>query len=267
MHPRHLWYLPWLLLGLLTGCDEKNNTQLVGTVERTIVELAAPVSETIAALPVSIGQHAKASTLVVQLNDEIAKAELDAAEAALQAATATQKSAQREFDRFAGLRRKKAASATQLDKARRARDEANALVAQRKAQITVAEKRLKDLSISTPLAGILDQRPFELGERVPSGVVVAVVISDEAPWVRIWLPARVVSSINAERTVDVQVEGYQESFSGRIIEIAHQPEYTPHYALTERESAHLVYRAKVLLSDAPKDLRPGLSARVTLNPA
>ena len=34
--------------------------------------------------------------------------------------------------------------------------------------------------------------------------------------------------------------------------------------LTERESAHLVYRARVVLEDAPHDLRPGLAARVEL---
>lgn len=259
-------FFPCLIASLLSACGVDEELELVGTVERTVVELAAPVSEAITRLPLEIGDHVYAGQLVVQLNDEIAHAELAAAKASLQAATATLEAGEREFNRFSGLRNKKATSATRLDEVRRVRDEALALVAERSARVTVAKKRLRDLSVSSPVNGRVDQRPFELGERVPAGVVVAVVLSEYAPWVRVWMPARAVSRINTQRSARIRIDGFTEEFAGQIQDVSHEPEFTPHYALTERESAHLVYRARISIKDAPEALRPGLTARVTLDP-
>jgi hypothetical protein len=60
----------------------------------------------------------------------------------------------------------------------------------------------------------------------------------------------------------VYIEGYSQEFDGLVEHMAAQAEFTPHFALTEKESAHLVYETRILLPDAPSDLRPGLPARV-----
>ncbi len=247
---------------LLGGCLPEQETQLVGRVERTTYELAAPVTETLVDLPVEISEAVDDGELVARLDDDVASAELEAAEAALQAAEAKLTAAEREFKRFAGQR--KAASVTQLDEARRVRDESLAQAAERRARVRQAQKRLDDLSIRAPADGIMDQLPFDVGERVPAGVVLAVIMSADAPWVRVWLPARYVARVKPGTRARVEVDGYTETLQGRVQDIAYEPEYTPHYALTERESAHLVYRSRVMLLDAPKDMRPGLAARVHL---
>ena len=46
--------------------------------------------------------------------------------------------------------------------------------------------------------------------------------------------------------------------------MAREPEFTPHYALTERDRVHLVYETRVRLQDAPPGLRPGLPAEVEI---
>ena len=102
------------------------------------------------------------------------------------------------------------------------------------------------------------------GERVPAGGVVAVIQSRERPWVRVWIPARGVARLNEEAWAEVEVVGLERNFRGRVRDVSREAEFTPHYALTERESAHLVYRARVVLEDAPEDLRPGLAAEVKL---
>ncbi len=266
--PPHIRCLPVCLMPLLLhACGEDASLGLVGRVERTSYELAAPATESLVDLPADIGDRVAAGDVVARLDDEVARAELEAAEAALDAAAATLVAGQREFRRFAGLRSRQAASATALDEARRVRDEALALAAERRARVSQAQKRLQDLSIRSPSAGIVDQRPFDVGERVPAGVVVVVVVADTTPWVRVWLPARTLAGIGPGSSARVRIEGYEQEFMGRIQDVAHEPEYTPHYALTERESAHLVYRTRVLLPEAPADLRPGLAARIEIGPA
>ena len=70
--------------------------------------------------------------------------------------------------------------------------------------------------------------------------------------------------INSELEVRVQIQGMKEWYNGRLEYVSRQPEFTPHYALTERESAHLVYESRVVIEDAPSDLRPGLPAEVKI---
>ena len=266
MTPRfRVFLLPALVLAVSTAGCEQQSLELTGSVERTALELAAPVSEVIVDLPVAIGEHVDASGVVVKLDTEVAEAELTAYEAAHASALATRTEAEGEYQRIARLRQAGVATPQALDEARRQRDEAVALVAEKAARIAQARKRLRDLHLTSIVAGVVDQLPYQVGERVPAGGVVAVVLADEKPWVRVWLPSRAVARVSAEATALVRVEGLDQTLHGHVADISREPEFTPHYALTEREGAHLVYETRIVLDDAPPDLRPGLPAQVDLN--
>ena len=258
--------LPMVLLaaGLLWGCEEE--VELAGTVERKVLELATPISEVITELPIAEGDRVEAGQIVVQLDTEVVAAELRAAEAAKAAAEASQVEAEGEYQRQVQLRRSRVTAPQALDAARRKRDEAVAQAAEREARIAQAKKRLENLTIRAHAAGIVDQLPYEVGERAPAGGVVAVVMADAKPWVRIWLPARIVAHIGSGSKATVAVEGFEKPLQGTVTHVAREPEFTPHYALTERESAHLVYGSRIRLDDAPEDLRAGLPARVHFEP-
>lgn len=250
-------------LATLTGCGAET-VELAGTVERKLLELAAPVSAVIVELPVDVGERVAAGEVVVQLDTTVAEAELRAHTAAHEAAQAALKQAEGEYKRVEGLRRARVSTEQALDDALRKRDEALAQVAEKEARIAQATKRLEELTLRAHAAGVVDQLAFEEGERVPAGGVAAVVLADETPWVRVWLPARAAARVHPGSTGEVEIEGLDGHLSGRVIDVAREPEFTPHYALTERESAHLVYEARVRIEDAPPGLRPGLPARVRL---
>lgn len=243
------------------GCTD-NSLELAGVVDRTAIELAAPISEVIVGLEVEVGQRVDAGTVVVRLDDAVAVAELRASEAGLAAAHASLVEGEGEFARQEKLRTARVATKQALDVARRARDEALALVAEREARIAQAEKKLEDLSIRAHTSGVVDQLPYQAGERVPAGGVVAVVVADESPWVRAWLPARAIARLAPNHAAKVKVEGFDSWFEAKVNRIGREAEFTPHYALTEREGAHLVFESRLTLIDAPADLRPGLPARI-----
>jgi HlyD family secretion protein len=251
-------------LVLLAACGRGSVYHLVGTVERTRLELTAPISEVLVESPVKLGQRVEADQVVVRLDSEVAAAEQRAGEASVAAAQAAATDAEREFDRVQSLSERRVASAQELDRATRQRDEARATLAEREARLAQARRHLADLELRAHRAGIVDQLPFEVGERVPAGAVVAVVQTDDKPWVRVWLPAAATARLTPEARAAVTVEGLPSTFHGTIADVGREPEFTPHYALTERESSHLVYQARILLADAPADLRPGLPAQVTL---
>ncbi len=249
-------------LGVLACGGE--DLELAGVVERTTLELSAPVSEEVVQHPRPVGTAVTVGEPIVVMRNEVAKLDLEAAQARHRAAQANLSAAEQEFRRAEGLRRAAVSTPAALDAARRTRDEAVALLAERAAQRAQAERRLADLTVRATADGVVDQLPYDIGERVPSGGVVAVVLAKERPWVRIWLPARAVSRLAPGAEANIEIEGLDGTYTGRLTEIAREAEFTPHYALTERERAHLVYEARLEIEDAPEDLRPGLPATVRL---
>jgi len=254
----------WSLLTLAGCAREGSDLVLVGSVERTLIELTAPVSEVIVDVAVQRGTHVAPGDLVVQLDRSIAEAEVAAAEAVLAGARSNATVAQDDLARARNLYRKKIASEQQFDRAKLVREEAAAKLREAEMRLAVVRKRLADLSVIATVAGVVDQIPFDRGERVPAGAVVAVVLQDEDPWVRVWIPERAWSRVGPGTPAVLRIDGGLQPMHGRLVEVAREPEFTPHYALTERERAHLVYEARVVIDDAPSDLRPGVPADVVI---
>lgn len=253
-----------MLLAVFSGCGGAEKLELAGTLERRTLEVSAPISEIIVDLPVNVGDHVDKGTIMVQLDTEVVAAELRAHEAAHSAANALLKETTSEFNRQAKLRRANVSTFQAYDSAKRKKDEALSMVAEKEARIAQAKKRLEDLTIRSRAPGVVDQLPYEAGERVPAGGVVAVVIADDNPWVRVWLPARAVARVNIGQEAKVKVEGLDPWFDAKVEHVSREAEFTPHYALTERESAHLVYETRVRLTNPKRDLPPGIPARVRI---
>ena len=112
-----------VLILLAVGCQAgRGDLVLVGTVERTMVELAAPVGETLIEVSVQRGERVSAGQLVARLDPTLARADLAGAEATLVGARAVMFTNERDVERFTGLRRNRIVAAeTALDLAPRFR--------------------------------------------------------------------------------------------------------------------------------------------------
>ena len=99
---------------------------------------------------------------------------------------------------------------------------------------------------------------------MPAGAALAVVLADGEPWVRVWIPEPVRARVRIGTPARVELDGVGATLRGSVREVSREPEFTPHYALTERDRVHLVYEARVTVHDAPVDLPTGLPARVLL---
>ena len=96
------------------------------------------------------------------------------------------------------------------------------------------------------------------------GGVLAVLLDDGDPWVRVWIPERRFVDVQPGTPAEIRLDGREAPLVGRVLDIAREPAFTPHFALTERDRAHLVYRARVVIPGAPTTLRPGVPADVRL---
>jgi len=252
-----------VLLACACGRDD-GDLLLTGTVERTLVELAAPVSETLVELHVERGQHVQAGALIARLDPTLADAEVAGAEARLAGARSAAAIAANDLERFTGLRQAHVAAQHDFEGAQLVRDEAAARLREAESLLAASRHRVEERTLRAPVAGIVDQLPFDVGERVPAGGVVCVLLDAADPWVRVWIPEQRVARVQPGLAAVATIDGIGRPLAARVLDVAREPEFTPHFALTERDRVHLVYEARIALPDAPPDLRPGLPAEVRL---
>ncbi|MDZ4258995.1 MAG: efflux RND transporter periplasmic adaptor subunit [Gemmatimonadales bacterium] len=142
----------------------------------------------------------------------------------------------------------------------------------RQAEAALASERASnaDYVLLAPIDGVVLARLLEPGDLVsPAGAVVR--LGDvTAPWVRVFVPARMLPGITVGDTAAIIPPGLRESggdrIIGRIVAINPRAEFVTRAALTEEERADLLFGVKVEIADTTQRLKPGMPATVRLFP-
>ena len=122
-----------------------------------------------------------------------------------------------------------------------------------------------DLVLTAPVAGVVLSRNAEPGERLAPGQSALTLGQTAEPWVRVYLPARLLPTVREGQAATARLDGFAEHpIAGRVVAISPRAEFTPRIALTEEERADLLFGVKVALTDTTGLLRPGLPATVEL---
>jgi HlyD family secretion protein len=142
--------------------------------------------------------------------------------------------------------------------------EAEALLDAAVATLASEKKKLADLTVVATRDGILDNLPWNLGERVTAGSPLAIVLAGKAPFARIYVPEPYRVRVKVGDELVVRVDGLEKTITGRLRWIATEPAFTPYYALNQEERARLMYLAEVQLPDSEAYLPNGVPAQVEL---
>jgi len=132
------------------------------------------------------------------------------------------------------------------------------------ASLASERKRLDDLTITATRDGILDNLPWNLGERVTMGSPLAIVLAGKSPFARVYIPEPYRIKLHLGDELEVRVDGLEESIMGKLRWISTEPAFTPYYALNQEERARLMYLAEIQLPDSSSDLANGVPAQVVL---
>jgi HlyD family secretion protein len=266
-------------IATLLACAEAEEPRFVGTLERDRIELVAEAPEPVVERPVAEGAAVKAGDLVVRLDSERLDAQVaqaqgrrESATARVTGATSALANAERELVRIQRLYATGVAAPDALDRARTTRDQAraerdSARAAIAEAEATLAETRLRAqrLVVRAPRDAHVDALPYELGERPPVGAVVAVLLADEAPYARVYVPEEIRARVVPGARATIRIDGVDGEFSGRVRSVSHEAAFTPYYALTERDRGRLTYLTKIDLDgEAARELPTGLPLEAAL---
>ena len=126
------------------------------------------------------------------------------------------------------------------------------------------QKKLSDLTIIATRDGVLDNLPWNLGERVTIGSPLAIVMAGNAPFARVYVPEPYRVKLSLNDTLVVRVDGLTKTIKGKLRWISTEPAFTPYYALNQEERARLMYLAEVQLPESEVNLPSGVPAQVEL---
>jgi len=184
-------------------------------------------------------------------------ADLDRARAARDAAQARASSAAEQVRlQEEGFRRQQVAAAKQG---------ANAALA----QLAGARSRADELVLTAPRTGVVLLVNYRSGELVPASSPVVTLGNPDSLWMRVFVAAPLLTKVRLGAPVEVRPIGVKRPFTGRVVSIASEAEFTPRAALTEEEQANLVFGVKLVLDKTGGALKAGLpaEARILMTPA
>ncbi|EMH3446264.1 HlyD family efflux transporter periplasmic adaptor subunit [Vibrio harveyi] len=238
----------------------------------------------------AVAEQAKADAYLLKLTNGERPEDIAAAQARVARAEAQLTEAQKNYQRKAELVRKKLISQSEKDTALAARDsaraeldssqeefskltagsrpedieQAKAELMAAKADVALQQQKLAELTITATRDGLLDNLPFNLGERVPVNGIVAVIQASRVPYARVYVPATYRVNFIPGKAVQVHVDGVEKPLEGTVRWVATEPSFTPYFALTEEERSRLMYLAEVDLQDSAESLPSGIPAQVDL---
>lgn len=209
--------------------------------------------------------------------------------ARLQAAQSAVKTARFELDRELALVEKKVTSQSRVDllqgrhdgavarqtEARAALDEllegtrsevidqARSRHASALATVQDLEITLERAAIKSPVRGIVESLPFELGERPPFGTTVVVVLASGRTYARVHVSEPLRTRLSPGSRAEIWLDGRSAPLSGKLRWIATVAAFTPYFALNQHDRSRLSYLAEIDVDSNDDSLPIGVPVEVT----
>jgi RND family efflux transporter MFP subunit len=141
-----------------------------------------------------VGDRVNAGKILVVVDDEIKKATLLNAEAALE-------KAKKDFERFEQLNKEHSINDAQLDAARFSYKSAQS-------QFIIASKQLKDTKIIAPFAGYITTKNIESGSVISTGTPIATLIDISNIKIKVNIPEEDVFKLKDNGITDIETDLY-----------------------------------------------------------
>ncbi|MCX6595102.1 MAG: HlyD family efflux transporter periplasmic adaptor subunit [Acidobacteria bacterium] len=173
------------------------------------------------------------------------KEELEAARASVARSSAALRLA--EASRFV-VRQREQEAATRRAEMERARLNAQ-----------VFETQLADTQVFAPADGVVMVKSTEVGDVVAAGTSLLSIGDLDHPWLRGYVSETQLGRVKLGQRVKITTDSYPgKVYEGRVSFIAAEAEFTPKQIQTKEERVKLVYRIKVDVNNAARELKSNM---------
>jgi membrane fusion protein (multidrug efflux system) len=200
------------------------------------------------------GDAVEKGDVVVEIDPEKHHLDLDRARARVGEAAATVAEQQRDVERMRVLSERNVASETQLDAAETALQTAKSRLAAARAELGVADRALRDATVTARFAGQIAQRYVQPGEFVQQGMQLFELVSLDPLEVEFHLPEEDAARVHQGIPIEVTVAPYPDEVFDATVHIV--------APTIDRRTRTL--RVRALVPNTDHRLKPGLFARANL---
>ena len=142
--------------------------------------------------------------------------------------------------------------------------QAEEALSQADARIASLQIDLERHSSIAPVDSIVDSLLFEVGERPAIGQPMAILLSGQQPYARVFVPEAMRVHVMPGTSAKIFVDGLEDPLAGRVRWVASEAAFTPYFALTEHDRGRLSFAAKVDVLNTDTRLPDGVPVDVEL---
>ncbi|MFA5317011.1 MAG: efflux RND transporter periplasmic adaptor subunit, partial [Dehalococcoidales bacterium] len=134
-------------------------------------------------------------------------------------------------------------------------------VAQAEAQLAIIRVQLGQLTLNSPIAGVVAAQYAEVGEIVLPGAPILTITQLSEVTLTAYVPESKIGRVKLGQTAIVSVDSYpSELFTGEIVHVAPQALFTPSNTQLKEEREKTVFAVKIRLANPERKLKPGIPA-------
>ncbi len=140
---------------------------------------------------------------------------------------------------------------------------ATAVRDQAAAQVKRAEVNLAEMTVVSPVEGVVETLDLRPGDIVPAGPAARIIDPDDLD-LTVYVSSALLGHFNLGDRVSFTTDSFGgETFEGEIVFIASAGEFTPRNLQTEEDRALQVFAVKIHTDSADGRLRPGMAGTVS----
>jgi HlyD family secretion protein len=154
-------------------------------------------------------------------------------------------------------------AAMALEQAKTAFQQAESAVRQAEANLSLLDTQLAKLTIYAPMDGVVLTRNVEPGEFVQPGAAIFAIADLANITITVYVPEDRYGQIRLGQQAQVTADSFPgETFTGEVIHIANQAEFTPRNIQTVEGRSSTVYAIKLKVNNSEGKLKIGMPADV-----
>ncbi len=246
--------LPILLL-LVIACsqqEEKKSSDFYGYVECTQLNVTTRMPGKITDIYVNEGDYVKENQEVAQLDTKELKAHREALVARL-------KNIKVNLKRVTNLYNAGAVPKQKLDEVETGyeivRDNLAAL-----------DTKLEDMTIRSPINGVVNVRVLEVGQMMPPGMPVVIVTDTSATYARFSIPETYLEQVKLGEKINLKVVGNDSTVAGKVVQIVPMADFATHTPTTASDQRDIrSFSVRVKINNKNGFFKPGMNVYTTLN--
>lgn len=155
---------------------------------------------------------------------------------------------------------------TGVGQAEAALEQAKANLAQAEAALKLVDLQLEKTQVTAPIAGTVVTRLVEVGDIAAAGGTLMTLAQLEELELVVYVPETWYGQISLGQRVSLKVDSFGgETFSGEVIRISDQAEFTPRNVQTADGRATTVFAITIKVPNPTLRLKPGMPADVEFN--